>query len=430
VSAPRVPGITLRFDPKRATTGLGWGVFVDIRLNGKRHSPSKFFATEEAAEQAYASAVTTVAELRADAAREAALDTALAIPPLPRAPKGTLLFETLALRWLEEACKPPQKTAATYMNYKGLLQRHLLPIMRTWPVSDEVLSKKRLKDVLKIDLHAKRVSLSTRVACQRCLSALFTWALSELPPKQLQINPALKLGSRLLRQADEIDVRLRQEPNPMTRVQVEAFLAWQRTERPELYEFFLWLADEGSRVGEVSALQWAHVDLARGKAHILKSFSAAQRKFERQQGDEDGCGEKDTKTHRSDQYVDLSDRVVETLTALKSANLERWMQRGRYGKQATHVFLNGDLQPRRPDKSVYKAFRGACHALDLKGQTGKPFTIHCLRDTFATLAILEGKLDLGWVAMMLGHATEETLKAHYYKWVRLVADNPLAGVKR
>jgi integrase len=425
-----VPGVNIRHESKRAARGeLAWGVFVDVRFEGKRYSPSKFFATEAEAEAHYPAAAAEVTKLREELAREAALKQALAVPPLPQAPKGTLLFETLALRWLEEECKPPRKTAATYVNYQGLLKRHLLPIMRAWPVNDEVLSKKRLKEVLKTELHAKKVSLTTRVSCQRCLSALFTWALSELPPKQLQINPAMKLGSRLLRQDDEVDVRLRQEPNPMTRDQVEAFLTWQQEHRPALYEFFLWLADEGSRIGEVCALKWEHVDLTHGKAHIIQAFSHAQRKFERQQA-RTGIGEKDTKTHRSNQYVDLSDRVVAALAALKSTNLERWMKRGRYGRGTAHVFLNSDLQPRRPDRTVYQSFRKACDALALKGQTGKPFTIHCLRDTFATLAILEGKLDLGWVAMMLGHANEETLKAHYYKWVRLVAANPLAGIKR
>ena len=70
-------------------------------------------------------------------------------------------------------------------------------------------------------------------------------------------------------------------------------------------------------------------------------------------------------------------------------------------------------------------FREACEANKLVGQTGRKFTPHCLRDTFATLKILQGKHP-GWVAMMLGHETETTTRERYYKWIRLVEENPLA----
>jgi len=425
----RVPGITLRYDAKRAATGLGWGVFVDVRLNGKRHAPSKFFATEAEAEEAYASSVVTVTELRAEAAQQARLTKALNVPALPRAPKGAVLFETLALDWLEKAVKPPRKTASTYRGYKGLLERHLFPIMRSWPVNAATMSPDQVTEVLRDHLHKKGLSLSTRIACQRCLGAFFTWVKKRLPHLLPYGNPAEKLSSDI-RQDAEMGIRLRKEANPMTRQQVEAFLTWVKEHAPEVWEVFVWLTDEGSRVGEACALKWANLDLERGKAHINDAFSYAHRWLERQQGNEDGLGEKDTKTHRADQYIDLSDRVVEALTTLKSRNLEAWMARGRPGKAPQHVFLNRDLHPRRPDRTLYAVFRAANKALGLVGQTGKPFTIHCLRSTFATLAILEGKLDLRWVAMMLGHSTEETLMAHYFKYVRLVEANPLAGVKR
>jgi integrase len=454
MTAPRVPGITLRFDPKRAATGLGWGVFVDVRLNGTRHSPSKFFATEAEAEEAYASAMTTVAAMRAEAAQRARLTKALNLPPLPQAPKGVALFEPMALAWLEEQVKPPRRTASTYLGYQRLLKLHLFPLMRTWPVNDDGMSTLRLTELLKDTLYTKGVSLTTRIACLRCLGSFFAWARTKLPPRQLSSNPVADFQTTFLRQDDEVEIELIQEPNPMTRVQVEAFLKWQQDHYPEVYEFFTWLVDAGSRVGEVSALKWEHLDLARGKAHVVDAFSWQQRTFERQQerlgvktksaglGEHvslprpapprrhRGIGEKDTKTHRRNQYIDLSDRLVEVLTALKPRTLEAWMKRGRYGKEPQHVFLTSHLTPRRPDRIVYRAFREACAALELQGQTGQRFTVHCLRDTFATLAILEGKLDLGWVAMMLGHSTEDTLKKHYYKYVRLVEANPLAGIKR
>ena len=172
-------------------------------------------------------------------------------------------------------------------------------------------------------------------------------------------------------------------------------------------------------------MKWNKVDLDNGKAHIIEAFSSSKRWMERQEENKDGSGEKDTKTHRSNQCIDLSDRVVEAVGKLGGRNREAWMAVGRPGNEPKHVFLTGKVTPRRPDKIVYRAFREGCDAL-LVGQTGKPFTIHCLRGTFATLAILDRK-PLGWVSMMLGHADEDTTRRHYYKWVRMVEENPLAG---
>jgi integrase len=437
----RTPGVTVRLDATRAAAGKrAWGVFVDVMLDGKRLARTHFFPTEAEANVMYTAAVAEVRRLREEVERQAALTKALAVPALPEAPKGTVLFEPLARRWLKEHIAPPRKSPNTWENYERLLRLHLFPIMRTWPVTDQVMGTMRLTDVLRDTLavttpEKEGLSLSNRVACQRCLSSFFGWARTKLPPGQLLTNPAAGIEPQHLRRDDELKVKLRQEPNPMTRVQVEAFLTWQKEHHPDLWPFFVWLVDEGSRQGEVSAIEWDQIFLAQGKAYILQTFSYAQRRWERKQAGAkrgevcEGLGQKETKTHRTDQYIDLSDRVREMLPLVKAGNLEAWMKRGRYGKEPKHVFLNSELRPRRPDNALRDAFAEGCAALELVGQTGKPFTIHCLRDTFATLAILEQKLDLGWVALMLGHSSEETLKEHYYKWVRLVAANPLAGLK-
>jgi len=416
----RVIGVTVRHEPKRA---LPWGLYVDARIGGERVSGTKFFATEAEAEAQYPVAAADITRRRTQAEQQAALQKALNVPVLPEAPRGKVLFETLTTKWLDEYVKE-SFTAATYRNYKGLLDRYLLPIMRSWPVDDRTMEKTRIKFVLREQLYKAGVPLPTRRACQRCLSACFNWIESELPGGLLTRNPASKLG-KFLRQKDEKHVILKPQPNPMTRVQVEAFLTWQEQHYPELADLFLWLADEGSRIGEVCALKWAHLKLDtldRGKANIVEAFSSATRWQERQDGDERGLGEKDTKTHRTDQWIDLTRRVVVRMRARKAANLEAWMARGRYGKEPVHCFLTRDLLPRRPDKKLYRAFREGCDALQLRGETGKPFTIHCLRDTFASLALLEGKA-LGEVSMMLGHANVKTTQDHYVKWLRLADRN-------
>ena len=114
------------------------------------------------------------------------------------------------------------------------------------------------------------------------------------------------------------------------------------------------------------------------------------------------------------------------MTALRELQAEQRKEAFRCGrKMPEHVFVNGEGEPRRPDGIMRDVFRDACAALKLVGQAGRPFTPHTLRDTFATLHLLAGK-EPGWVSMMIGHASEETTRRFYYKWIRLTAENPLA----
>ena len=194
------------------------------------------------------------AEVEADEATYRALLAPAALPPAPR---GTILFESLARNWLQLNVRSLE--ASTYRGYKGMLDRVLLPTMRAWPVTDEAMSRKRLHDFLGKDLHTKGVSLSTRVAALRCLSALFAWALVFGDTKHLTFNPALQLG-RHLRQPGE-QRHQKAPPNPMTREQATAVLAWIKDERRAFWEWFLFLLETGARQGEVSALKWEHLDL-------------------------------------------------------------------------------------------------------------------------------------------------------------------------
>lgn len=437
--AARVPGITIRQDLKKSATGKAWGLFVDVRLNGQRHNPSTFFATEAEAEAAYPKAAARLVGWRREARIEAELKAAIAPPrasggaeaPVAAPTKAARVdtFETMAHRWLEEHVKPLKK-ASTYLAYRNAIVNHLVPCMGSWPVNDETLTKPRLRHLLKTELKARGASLKTRRFCQARLAQVLSWAMGELPPKQLTYNPAVG-ESAFLRTPEEEEPE-DTEPNPMTRDQVEAFLTWITDHRPEVYELFLWSVDAGSRIGEVCAVQWTALTLDKGQAHIRGAFSSKHRRMERLKAgatsvhDEiPGLGETSTKTRRAKQYIHLSPRLVEALVALYRRNQEAWLSRGRYGKKPEHCFLNGRLQPRRPDRTVYTAFREACDALGLVGETGVPFTIHDLRATFVTLSILEGKA-IGWVARMVGHKNELTIQKHYYKWIQLVEGNPLA----
>ena len=296
------PGVRLAHEPTRS---LPYGVWIEVRLGTKGWPTYKVvrgrkgWPTEAAGTTAYHAAVREITVMRAEVDEAERRYRALLEPAaLPPAPRGVMLFEPLARNWLTLGVKGLTE-AATYRAYKGLLDNHLLPVMRAWPVTNEAMSRKRIHDFLGVDLCAKGVSLSTRVAACLCLSALFAWALVFGDVKHLTFNPALQLGKHL-RQPGEQRHKKR-PPNPMTRQQAATFLVWVQTHRRPFWEWFLFLLETGVRQGEASAVKWTHVDLDIGKGHIVEAFSGSQRWMELQEGEEDGSGEKDTKTHRTDQ---------------------------------------------------------------------------------------------------------------------------------
>ena len=418
-----VPGVRLQYHADRPSP---YGVWIEARI-GTKGSPfyrkirgARFNATEPDGKRAFNAAVTEVANIRAEIdVEEGKLRAVEEVANLPPAPRGVTLFATLARDWMEQHVRT--KDAGTYRNYLWALDCHLLPVMKAWPVSSEHITAKRLKDLLGATFQSQGVSLSTRRACCRCLSALFGWALSESVP-HLTFNPAAGLG-RHLKQANE-QPHKRKPPNPMTTTQAAALPAWIQEHARSVWEWFFFLFETGVRQGEASAVKWEHLHLDEGKAHIVDNFSASQRWLERKRGDLDGTGEKDTKTHRTDQWIDLSPLLV---TALRDLQAEQRREAFRCGRKLPkHVFVNSQGRPQRPDSIVRKVFREGCTKLELVGQTGRSFTMHDIRDTFATLAILHG-VSVGWVSMMLGHEDEDTTRTYYYKWIRLIDNNPLAA---
>lgn len=411
-------GVNIRYDSKRAAKGhRPWGVYIEVTIGGKRRRPSLFYQTEAEAIAGKAEADLAVERWWQD--YEATQPKQEPLPPLPSAPAGVRLFETVAHAWLQlhvtKHCE-----AATVRSYHHLLDRHLLPTLRAWAVTDEGMDPVRL-DGFFADLFQRGVPLPTRRHAHACLSSCLAWAKAK-GYGRLSHNPALGLG-RFLRQPSEKKIKTR-PPNPMNPVQAEAFLSWIHDHHREWWEYFLWLIDEGSRVGEASALKWTNVFLDTGKAYIVESFSPSQRLLERQRGEE-GLGEKDTKTHRENQYIDLSPRVVIALRELQAAQRKESFRCGRRVPQ--HVFTTRSGSPRKPDGQMREVFTDAVAGsklLELTNESsGSMLTPHCLRDTFATLNILRGRHP-GWVAMMLGHETEDTMRRRYYKWIRMIEINP------
>jgi hypothetical protein len=408
----------------------------------------------EQARAHYPAALKKVQAIRADIEEDGRRRKALNVPDLPKAPKGCILFGApenvvgSVNNWLEHHVRD-MNAPGTYKFYQDCVELHLLPIMRTWPLTDEVMTAQRLREVLKDTLYAKKVSYKRREACKAVLSAYFGWAIVTLPAGQLTRNPMKPPGAAVgepgykfyIRHKDEKDIRFKKIPNPMTRTQYEALLVWIKEHRPRFYLRNLLMGDVGPRVGEVDALKEAHLSLDQTvpQAHICDAFSGPKRQMELEDEKRAGTcssrrlpdptsGEKNTKNSRQNQYVDLTSRVVVAMKEERRFNLALWMVKGRPGKEPQHVSLNSKLRPRRQDKYANETFRAGCDALHLRGADGREFDQGDLRDTFATLSILDGK-HIGWVANQMGD-DEDTVKEHYYKWIRMTDDSPLHPAKK
>src|SRR5262245_41850002 len=406
-------GVNVRYDAKRK---LPWGVFLQVMLGPKRVRGAKFFATEpearEAAGAASAEVTALLAEYDAAQARRARLEPPASVGPLAN---DDLLLHSAVGLWQQTYVQ--DREAATARSYEGLMKNHILPLIGAWPMTDFITSKRCLDFYEELRQHGVR--LPTRRHVHACLRNFFSWAATQ-DAYPLKLNPAKGIG-RFIRHKSEKRLPTA-SPNPMTPPQYEAFLDWIKVHRPAWWEFFLYLGDTGCRSGEACALKKTRVDLDRGKAHILESWSPSQRRAERNTGLE-GVGLKDTRTHREPHWIDLSARLVTALRGLQHRQREDSLRRGR--KVPEFVFTSRNGTPRTTEKGLHQVFDDACTALGLVGETGLKFTPHCLRDTFATTHIMKHH-DIGWVSLMLGHADEITTRTKYYKWLRLAESRGFA----
>src|SRR5207253_9931552 len=100
----RVRGVRLEHDDTRPSP---WGVWVEVRM-GTKGSPyykairrKRAFANESDARIAYQAACEEIAQQRTQIDDDEQRHRDLATSALPVAPRGTVLFETLANEWLE-----------------------------------------------------------------------------------------------------------------------------------------------------------------------------------------------------------------------------------------------------------------------------------------------------------------------------------------
>jgi integrase len=393
--------VTVR--PMSAANSVGrtkpWGVFWKDAHGKKR---SHYEPTEAAAHQ-----------FKADL--ELACRTATHQPVTePSRRKGTVA--RFLTDWVEDHIKP-KREAKTYEGYESIIRCHVIPApmkdgrpFGNFPMGDLTpLVIERLYE----DFYQRGYSLARRRSIHAVLSSACGRARKE---GILQFNVCQDMGLEIRHRGEATQDP---QPNPLTRDQAATFLAYVEANEPDWLEWFQLAHDAGPRPGELSALKWSRVDLGKHRAEIVASYCDLAK------------GDKDTKTHQN-RWIDLSDLVVEQLTAWRTRQREQAFSRGLGSREYVFTYANGS--PRRPEaaRRVFHRVAEACRIGFVKNGKGiwvreihhRPYD---LRHTFATTHLSENYDRLPWVSRQLGHETTNTTVEHYFRFLPSTFSKQLAN---
>lgn len=146
----------------------------------------------------------------------------------------------------------------------------------------------------------------------------------------------------------------------------------------------------GLRIGEVSGLTWADVDLDAGTLRVRQQVQALGKGLP--------AALAPLKTPNSRRTLALPTRVVTALQARRTAQLEERMRAGQRWQRGDLVFTTPLGGPLRPN-----AVRDMLRPL-LKAAGARPVRFHALRHTCATTLLAAG-VPLFDVSRVLGHAS-------------------------
>jgi len=172
-------------------------------------------------------------------------------------------------------------------------------------------------------------------------------------------------------------------PEAWTRTEVAALLSCADERGPWLYAPMLFVAHTGCRRGEMIALEWPDVDLARARVTIRQSETRGQVK-----------GTKADKVR----IVELSPEVVKMLQGIE--------------RPTGRVFLDAKGRP-------WKDYQFSGYWVRVRKEAAnkhevRPLKFHCFRHTYATWALASG-LDPAWCARQIGDTLEVFLSRYSHE---------------
>ena len=181
--------------------------------------------------------------------------------------------------------------------------------------------------------------------------------------------------------------------------QLRAFLESVREDR--LYALWLTYATTGARRGELLGLTWDDIDLESARLTIRRAHVRI--------GGE--ILESLPKTKAGARTIELDQATVAALKAHHKAQLAERLAAGPRWQETGHVFVDEYGQPLAPGV-VSRLFTALVKA------SGLPrISLHGLRHTYVTIALLELGLPTSMVSKRVGHANEAVTLALYSEWM-------------
>lgn len=153
----------------------------------------------------------------------------------------------------------------------------------------------------------------------------------------------------------------------------------------------------GLRRGELLALKWGTVDLARGSLYVAEAVEHTRRH---------GVRFKSPKSRTSRRVVPLAPECVERLRLHKETQDDLRAKAGQVYSNLDLVFPSPDGSPWLPD-SFSVQFARVARTADCKG-----FRLRDLRHAFATLTLADG-VSIREVSDLLGHSSKALTLSTY-----------------
>jgi integrase len=318
-----------------------------------------------------------------------------------RPPAEIPTFATVAGDWLAD--KASRVRVSTYAAYQVHIEDHLkaLGALRV-----DTIRVKHLEVLRDERLEAGGLAPQTVNKVLTTATAIFAYAARH---EYVDRNPAEHV-ERCRRHTEEVAVDAPDavaldegQADPTRVLSIEQARAMVAHAPPRFYQTYLLTAVlTGARVGELTGVTWADVDLDAGKLRIRRSVSWAKRR-----------GQTEAEPRFYKPKTKHSVRAIPMRPELTAA-LKRWRLQCPKKEQNPHnlVFPSSDGRPKHRSTITHEGLRPALEAAKLP-RVG----LHSLRHTFASTLLMAGR-TAPEVAKLCGHAGPDVTNRVYAHWLK------------
>jgi integrase len=285
--------------------------------------------------------------------------------------------------WLQEY-KRPQVRPLTFDNYERIVRCHLIPTLGHIPMKEL-----RPENVQRAYNERRQSGMSAGSIC--VMHAVLHGALRQAMKNQLMLRHVTEA-------AVPPSARTR-TMHPLSLQEVRELLSTIGEHR--LFPAIFLRLGTGLRRGELLALRWQDVDLARGLIHIRQTLARVRVHGRSSAGKKTQLIFQEPKTEQSRRTVPIPADIVEELQRHKARQAQVRLLLGQAYEDQGLVFCAANGNPLEP-VDFYRRF------VQLLRQAGLPARrFHDARHTFATLMLELGESPKT-VQTMLGHTTIST----------------------